>query len=183
MQGVVKGIYYCQQGRTQDLNDRILERTVPSAPPQMVFDPRPVETRQVLFPMIDCHTQSDTPIIEQPTYTQTDVFNPGTSAPFNGYQTAIDKESQLQRRFFPHQTAYQSKYIPSSNSDMYKLNPMPREQVSKYELPRDPHDELYSTSEHHARETWDQPHPNPFKEIGGDLFYNHTKVQVKNIPC
>lgn len=174
-------VLICNQERTQRLNERIYTRNIPSHGPQMVFDPRPVRTRQVLFPMVDCYMPSSVPVIERSTYTQDQVFHPGSSAPFNGYQSGIDQESKLQNRFFPHQKATQSKYIPSSRSTLYEWNTVNNSSLTDYDLGHNPHDELYAPAEHHARETWGHPHPNPHKEIGNDLFYNHTKVQLKQV--
>lgn len=179
---IFQDAYVCHQERTQRLNDRIYERNIPSSEMQMTFDPRPVRTRQVLFPMIDCYQPSNVPIIERHTYTQDQVFNPGSSAPFDGYQSGIDKESKLQNRFFPHQKAIQSKYIPSSRSNLYRVDTVGTTHIQNYELTHDPHDDLYTSAEHHARETFSH-HPNPHQEVGNDMFYNHTKVQVKNINC
>ena len=179
---IFQDAYVCHQARTQQLNDRIYERNLPSSELQMTFDPRPVRTRQVLFPMLDCYQPSNIPIIERHTYAQDQVFNPGTSAPFDGYQSGIDRESQLQNRFFPHQSAVQSKYIPSSRSNLYHVNTIGSAEIQQYDLTHDPHSELYTSAEHHGRESFSE-HPNPFKEVGGDMFYNHTKVQVKNINC
>lgn len=175
--------YQCNQERTQALNDRIFSRNLPSQQMQSVFDPRPVRTRQVLFPMVDCRLPSTVPVIQRSTYTQEGVFNPGTSAPFDGYQAGIDKESRLQSRFFPLQKADQAQYLPSTHSDMYRAYPVQSAPLQSYELTNDPHTEtnLYTPAEEHARDTWGHPHPNPFPQVGGDLFYNHTKTQVKNL--
>ena len=181
MEGVIRGAYRCHENRTLELSNRIFERNLATKNPQMVFDPRPVKTRQVLFPMLECNQPSEYPIIEQPTHTHDSVFLPGTSAPFNGYQTAIDNESRIQNRFFPLQSAPQSKYIPSSKSDMYQVQPLPKDDITRYNLTENPYSNLYTSSEQHARETWDNPHPNPYPEIGGDFFYNHTRNQVKNL--
>lgn len=181
MYGVIQGFYQCNQQRTQVLNERIYERNQATQPIEMVFDPRPVRTRQVLFPMVDGYTPSDVPIRETAVYHPEQTFLPASNAPFTGYQNSIDRESQLQNRFFPLQKADQSKYIPSSKSDLYTLSEMAPRHIQDYELTSDPHQSLYEPAEQHARETWGHPHPNPFKEVGGDLFYNHTKVQVKNI--
>lgn len=182
MYGVVNGFYQCNQERTQQLNERIYERNQPTQPLQMVFDPRPARTRQVLFPMVDGYMPSSVPIQQRSIYEQEQVFNPGTSAPFDGYQNSVDRESQLQNRFFPHQKASQSKYIPSSNSDLYHVSVGQEKSIQAFDLTQDPHHGLYDTAEFHARETWGHPTPNPYPQVGGDMFYNHTKVQVKNLP-
>ena len=46
-------VYICQQERTQELNDRIMDRNQPSIKMNNVYDPRPAETRRVIFPGID----------------------------------------------------------------------------------------------------------------------------------
>ena len=99
MHGVIKGVYYCQDNRVQDLNVRISNRNIPSKTLQMTFDPRQVQTRYVRFPMIDCYMPSKEPIKYQSPYNQHLQFNPGTSAPYSGYATNIDQDSRLQNIF------------------------------------------------------------------------------------
>ena len=48
-----------------------------------------------------------------------ETFSPGNLAPFNGYMRKIDDESKLKNIIFPNQRATQSKFIPSSTSDLY----------------------------------------------------------------
>lgn len=170
MYGVVKGVLYCNNERVDQLNNRIYDRNLPSSQLQMTFDPRPVKTRQVLFPVADCHMPSNTPITVQPTFNTNQQFNPGSSAPFSGYATKVDDESRLQDIFMARQKwTAQTEYVPSSKSDLYVA----------------PH--LVSSRPVH------QTHPMLFEQqnfapfnpnlcgIGDHLMYNHTRQQVKNM--
>ena len=53
MEGVVNGVFYCQQGRTQQLSDRIYDRNTTSAPVKMNYSIRPTQTRRVHMPILD----------------------------------------------------------------------------------------------------------------------------------
>lgn len=175
--GILEGVCIKEDTRVQQLNNRIYERNIPSHTLQQQFDPRPVRTRQILFPTIECHldnfektpANTQTPIHIYNTYNQHNQFNPGTSAPFSGYATSIDNESRLHNSFMASQKyTPQSKYIPSSSSDLYKVK-----------MPVDT--------------TLQQPYPNLFRHpqfqpfnpncgnMGSNVFNNHTRQQVKNV--
>ena len=82
MYGVVNGIYYCQQNRVNELNRRISSRNVPSNVLPPVFEARPVPTRYVKMPAIDCRIQPKVQIENQShNYSPYTTFNPGDSAP------------------------------------------------------------------------------------------------------
>lgn len=111
--------------RVQELNNRVSQRNVPSMSLQSVFDPRPQNTKYTMFPVhekvsVSFPPEKLTPVTCMLPYDQTRYFNPGTSAPFNGYANNIDKETSLKNLFESNQRyAIQNKYIPSSQSDMY----------------------------------------------------------------
>ena len=54
MYGVIDGLYQCQEARVEDLNKRIYSRNKPGGALQKTFSPRPVPTRYVKMPIIDC---------------------------------------------------------------------------------------------------------------------------------
>ena len=169
MFGVVKGVYYCNENRVEDLNNRISARNVPSQPLQMVFDPRQVQTRYVRFPMIDCHTQSNTPIHHYAPYNQMTQFNPGTSAPYSGYATHIDQDSRLKDIFMSNQKwTAQNKFIPSTTSDLYNSNVQTSNPVPMT------HNELFK------QETFTAFNPNPCN-LGAKVLQNHTRQQIKDV--
>lgn len=165
MYGVVNGVYYCHKNRTEELNKRIYERNIPSSQLQMNFDPRSVQTRYVKMPILDCRMPSKTPIRSEPVYNQGKVFNPGSSAPYSGYATNIDNDSRVKNIFFPNQTCAQAKFIPGTQSDLFKAT-VPTPQPSNSLL-------------------FHQPTLAPFNpnkcNLGYNIFYNHTKQQVKDM--
>ena len=160
--------YYCYEGSRYQINDEQYKRNIPSSPPQMTFSPRPAQTRFTLMPFVDCKKKSDVPIIKQPPYDNTKTYLPAAEAPYSGYARAIDVETMLHNTIFPIQKAPQSKFIPSSQSNLYK------------------HYIDNSRPVH-------QSHPALFKEtrwnlvdrdkcgLGYKFFDNHTKYQVKGM--
>ena len=101
MYGVVKGVYYQNQERLDELNNRIMSRNIPSEGLEQVYDPRPSHTRRVFMPIVDQLAFSKTPRQSKDAYNQHGQFNPGTSAPFSGYATFIDQETRLKNIFMP----------------------------------------------------------------------------------
>ena len=169
MFGVVDGVYYCNQQRIQELNNRISDRNIPSKSLQMVFDPAQVPTRYVRFPALDCRLPSTVPIKKFPPYNQMSQFNPGTSAPYSGYATYIDQDSRLKDIFMATQKGNaQSQYIPSSNSDMYRVNV-----TTTNPIPMTNQGLFYN-------ESFSPFNPNP-RNLGDKVLYNHTRQQVKNL--
>ena len=166
--GVIEGLYSCQQERTQELNDRIFSRNIPSAQLQMQFSSRPVSTKYATMPIVNPRAKSQIPINIQPTYETTEVFNPGSSAPWAGFPTKIDDESKLRNQFFALQKCEQSEYVPSSTSDLYE--------VAVTSTPvLQPHPGLFHTEDFSSFDA------NPCN-LGKDRLYNHTRQQVKDIP-
>ena len=170
MFGVIKGVQYCNQERLNEINNRISSRNVPSDPLQMNFDPRSVTTRRTVFPALDCHSPSQTPILIHKQYNTATQFNPGSSAPFSGYATRIDEESRVQNMFMPLQKwSAQTQFIPSSKSDLYNepnvvsTNPVIQSHPMLFE-----------------EEQFAPFNPNPCN-MGHDLLNNHTRQQVKNL--
>ena len=169
MFGVTRGLYYCNDSRIQELNKRIYDRNIPSQQLQASFDPRSVETRYVRFPGLDCHKPSDVNIKHEPNYSQSGQFNPGTSAPYSGYATNVDAESELHNSFMANQKwTAQTQFIPSSKSDLYNTNVTTSRPVQMT------HAGLFQ------QETFAPFNPNPCN-IGHKLLYNHTRQQVMNL--
>jgi len=171
MENVVKGAYYCQQNRTTQLSNRIYSRNVSNMPLQMNYDPRPVNTRFVQFPIIDCHLPSNTPCERRPVYNSRHNFaGSSQSLPFNGFQTNVDTESKLKNIVFPLQSCPQSQFIPDSKSDLYNTSYLtPRVETTKMTNP------LLFT-----QEKFSPFNPN-MCNLGNDTFNNHTRVQLKNL--
>ena len=119
---VLDGVYTCQQERTQELNERIAERNIPSAYLEPNIDFRPVMTKYSILPVVDQKAPSSVNILRYPTYSPHSVYNVGNnSAPWSGFASSINTESTLRNQFFALQKCDQSAYIPSSDSDLYKI--------------------------------------------------------------
>jgi hypothetical protein len=122
MYGVVDGAFYCNLGRNLELSQRMAARNIPSAPLQPQFGIRPVSTKYALLPIVDRRAPAKVPIEVQPTYNPELVFNPGTAqAPWSGFASKVNKESELRDQFFGLQRCEQGNYIPDSTSDMFEV--------------------------------------------------------------
>ena len=166
--GVVDGVYYCGISRTQELNSRIAERNIPSGPLQPQFGLRPVSTKYAMMPIVDRRAKSSVPIKTLPTYNPKVTFNPGTAvAPWSGFSSNINNESELRNMFFALQNCQQAQYVPSSNSDMYKTS------VTGTNV-KQPFPDLFT------EQTFDNFDPNSCK-VGGSIFSNCTRQQLKNV--
>ena len=171
MENVVKGAYFCQQDRTTALSRRMYKRNVPNVPLQMGYDPRAVQTRFVRMPILDCRLPSYTPCERRPIYNTRFMFAGSSQAlPFNGFQNKVDTESKLMNIIFPLQDCPQSKFIPSSRSDLYN---------NSYLIPTT--NPVKMTNQLLFRkETFQKFNPN-MCNIGHDTFNNNTRVQIKNL--
>ena len=167
----MEGLYYCNIGandREQQLNERISSRNIPSSNLQPQFSLRPVSTKYSLLPILDRRASATEKIRHLPTYNINNTFNPGTTeAPWSGFSSKINDESELKNMFFALQNADQAKYIPSTTSDMY-INEVTSSPVEQ------PFPGLF-----------DKPNlgafnPNPCN-LGKDLFNNNTRCQLKDL--
>ena len=101
MYGVIDGGMFCNLGRNSELSERMAQRNVPSAPLQPQFSLRPVSTKYALLPVVDRRAPASVPIKVEPTYSTRRIFNPGTAqAPWSGFATNVNKESELRDQFF-----------------------------------------------------------------------------------
>ena len=167
MYGVTNGLYYCQENRVEELNNRISSRNIPSESLPPSFSIRAVPTRYVKMPVVDCRPPAKVKISNSCKYDQHTIFNPGDSAPYVGYSSAIDQDSRLKNIFFPLQKCDQAQYIPSSKSDLYNYQVISNPSRQNHTL-------LFKT------ENFDTFNPNTCN-LGKKLFNNHTRVQTKNL--
>lgn len=168
--GVIQGYKLNHLERNLELDNRIYERNIPSAPLQPSFSMRPTATKYDYMGIIDRRKPATVPIQTLPIYNIASVFNPGTrTAPFAGFAASIDVDSQLRNQFFALQNCEQSTYVPSSNSDMYRV-PLP---ASSNTLPN---------QFHHLqrKEEYAYFNPNTYNLARG-VFMNHTRQQLKDI--
>ena len=166
-----KGVYYTQQERVDELNDRIAGRFFPDAPLEPHYDPRPVSTSRTIFPMMDPRRPVKEPKQDYSTYDIKRNFAPSNSSvgPFSGY--AVDTENLLRNSTIALQKYdLPSQYIPSSQGDLYNVSvPASAPLIQPFEG-------LFRTTE-----LAQPPNPNVVSSgIGKDAFFNHTRVQLRN---
>jgi hypothetical protein len=173
IQGLPEHLYYGQNERVDELNNRMISRQFPDSPLQPNFDPRPVPTKYAHFPIINRRTPLKEPVVPYLDYNQSINFNPGTqNAPPSGYFNNVEVENRLRNQHFALQHgADQNTYIPNSTSDLYRvIVPQGSQQDAQ------PYPDLFH------REQFD-PTPNPNvanSQIGKDTFFNHTRTQLRN---
>jgi len=156
--------------RTEELNQRISSRNIPSNQLQAQFDIRPVSSKYAKMPIVDRHENHIEKIQVVPTYDIAETFNPGNAqGPWSGFATNINNESRLRNQFFALQKgAGQSTYIPSKQSDLYVQRRIPTT-ASQQQFP-----DLFT------KPTFEEFNPSP-PELGVKFFQNFTRQQIKEL--
>lgn len=167
MFGVIQGMYTCNHGRVDEINNRMSERNLPSASLQPQYSIRPVATKYGYMQVLDQYKKTTVPLNQYKSYNTKTVFNPGNAtAPWNGFSNNINTESSLRNQFFALQKCEQSEFVPKSTSDLFqtKVDYKPQKQT---------HPLLF-----------DKPDLAPFnpnvQNLGYNMFNNHTRVQLKD---
>lgn len=170
--GLPQHFFHGQNERVDELNDRISSRHFPDSPLQPNFDPRPVPTKYAHFPIINRRTPLKEPIVPYLDYHMSVNFNPGSqNAPPSGYFNNIHVENRLRNQHFGLQNgADQSVYVPSSNSDMYRVVLPSGSQLDPQPFPSMFEQGTFDTSSH-----------NESPMIGKDVLHNHTRTQLRNL--
>ena len=168
--GVEQGYKLCNLDRNAEIDNRIYERNIPSAPLQANFSMRPVSTKYELMGIVDRRAPSSEKIVKVPTYNNQTMFNPGTAqAPWSGFATNVNVESTLRNQFFALQDCDQAAYIPSTESELYQhkvaksSNNMPNEFIYLQRMNK-----------------FEPFNPNPCN-LGKGVFMNHTRQQLKEL--
>ena len=68
MYGVADGLYECNHQRTDELNERISLRNIPSSSLQPQFGIRPVSTKYAIMPIVDRRSVPKVEISRAPLY-------------------------------------------------------------------------------------------------------------------
>ena len=161
--------FLCNNDRVEDLNKRIASRTKSDYPIQMQIRNRAVPTRYTKMPIMDVGLKPTESLKNKGVYNLDVNFHP-SRAPFNGYMRKVDDESKLRNIIFPLQDCPQSKFIPSSISDLYiqqRLIPRERNSLRKHELLN-------------RVDSFKPFNPNELN-LGNNTFHNHTREQTKDI--
>ena len=167
--GLVEGVKYGQNERVDELNTRISDRLYPDAPLAPNFNTRPVPTKYAFFPALNTRMPANIPIDSNYDYALESNFTPpvGYKAPPTGFMNKVDTESTLRNQFFALQKSEQSVYIPSTDSDLYKVTVVstPTEQT---------HPLLFE------RPVFNNSNAVFNSAIGNDRFHNYTRTQLRN---
>ena len=161
-------VYVQHIERVEDLNNRIYSRNVPSGKIQASINTRPVPTKYSVMPIMDMRAKPNVELDKCTTYNSRETFNPGSAkGPWSGFSSNINDESRLRNQFFAIQNCEKSAYVPSSNSDMYEVNVVGRNEVQ-------PFNDLFRT-----------PDLAPFNpnvyNVGNNFFSNNTRQQIKDL--
>lgn len=143
--------------RIEELNQRLASRNVASAPPMVLFSPRPTPTKYVKMPVVNDPIPSRVKLEQRASnvaFLPTDAKGPGAL-------DWVDVESSLKNIGFALQRNDRAVYVPSSRSDLYN----------------DPSTE----TSHHVR----QPHPHLFKHVvtSNNGVPANVKTQNQHVFC
>jgi len=170
--GLVDGIEYRQQERTDELNQRIEQRFYPNTPLQPLFHPRPSMTKYSVFPTIDLRKDCSVHLNTYLEYSTSTSFAPlASKAPVDNYFRNIDVEMDLRNQYFALSSAPQRHFVPSSNSDLYR-----NRSVSGPLNDTQPYPSLFDAP------TFDTSiHPNMVvnPHVGQLSFFNATRAQLR----
>ncbi len=157
--------------RTEELNNRIADRNLPSGLLQPQFSIRPLSTKYEMMTIFDRRPIPSVNITNMMPYNVQTVFNPGTAqGPWNGFASNVNQESILRNQFFALQRgAHQACYIPPKNSDMYEAYVPYTNATTEQPFPS-----LFEKPEFEAF--------NPsLKNLGVNFFDNCTRQQLKEV--
>ena len=156
--------------RNNVTNERLYDRNIPSAVLQPYFSLRPTQTKYNKF-MTTVPTSSSTePLKQVAQYSPHTTFYPAnTSAPWSGFASNIDVETDLRNQFYALQSCPQATYVPSSSSDLYTLRSFAQESS----VPQQ-HSLLFQD------QRFDLFNPN-ITNTSASTFNNHTRQDIKSV--
>ena len=161
----------CPTDMQEKMNREIYMRNIPTKQLQPYLDVRPVMTKYSYLPIVDPRSSINEKLIEEPIYNINTTFNPGNrQAPWSGFVTNINVESELRNQIYALQKCSQAVYVPNSNSDLYELSFTTK------------HVDLGDKHLLFKEESFKEFNPNPDpKVLGVNLFNNNTRVQLQDM--
>jgi len=152
-----------------ETNTRVYDRNIPSQILQPYFSPRSVPTKYSLLPIVDPRKENSIKAVHYPNYNTCAIFNPGNDkAPWSGYSSNVNVESELRNQIFALQKCSQSVYVPGTNSDLYQ----------NHFAASQPYHQPFSGLFY--KEKFEPFNPNP-ENLATGVFLNSTRADVKNI--
>ena len=151
------------------VNNKMYARNVPSQHLQPYLNARPALTKYSKMPIVDPRMPFTVPLNQMSTYNVSTTFSPATdTAPWSGFATNINTESDLRGQVYARQHNSQAVYVPSSQSDLYSYNWVANKPIVQ------PFPDLFD------KPRFQQKNPNP-ANLGNYMFNNCTQQQVKDL--
>jgi hypothetical protein len=162
----------CVSKLQEEENRKLYSRNIPSQPLQPYLNVRPVMTKYSYLPIVDPRREINVKLQQMPTYNTNNVFNPGTNqAPWSGFASSINVESDLRNQIYALQKCSQSVYVPKSNSDLYNFS-----FTAENAKVQQTHPLLFE------KNNFESFNPNPdTKVVGSSMFMNPTRVQIRDM--
>jgi hypothetical protein len=170
VEGSHSGLMLGGFGRVDELNDRIHQRVQSDHSLPVQYDPRAVPTKYSIFPIFDRRAKPESKPPSKPTYDVQKVFAPiGRRGPVDYFLANVDTETVLQNRHVVYQKfADQSVYVPHSNSDLYRVEAVGRQEPQTHSSLFE--QRTYATTGSHVAEL-----------VGRDMFHNSTRTQLRGL--
>ena len=112
--------YLCNVENDEILNKRIFSRNLAMQAYSPAFDPRPQETKYVRAPTINGDINSNPDQQDLIIWKNSTTFFPNVGkAPWIGYVSSINNETELRNQSNPLSRDPKHAYIPNENSDLY----------------------------------------------------------------
>ena len=170
--GLPDGLERGQFERTDELNHRILDRNEPQYPLPPNFSSRPVLSKYSRFPILDARMPANVNIESNYNYSLETNYTPPLNkiGPPSGFINNVAIETDLFNIGNALQKgAGQHIYVPSSQSDLYKVIVPSAPSVQ-------PHPGLFEKSSFSQ-----SAHPNVCSapHVGNDMFRNNTRTQLR----
>lgn len=160
--------------RVDELNDRISSRIASDHVLPVQFDFRPVATKYSIFPMIDRRAKPTVPLPKSScpngVYDVKTTFAPmQRRGPTQYGLDNVDTETVLQNRHVVYQRhADQGVYVPHSNSDLYRVEAVGRQEEQT-------HPALF------LKDQYSTSGSNIASLVGRELFHNNTRTQLRGL--
>jgi hypothetical protein len=197
---IPQGIHYGQFDRLESINQAMYDRNVPhgNAGLRPNLETRSVPTKNILFSAVQEHRTSSVPLDRFPPYNPYTRMNAKRSlesvvggfqppdhneqvyapiqakGPTDYFLANVDTESTLRNQYFALQHgADAGVYVPSSTSDLYRVNVATGSHPDQQPFP--------SLFNHGGYNTTTNPYIDDSPHIGKDTFHNCTQTQLRSM--
>jgi hypothetical protein len=173
------------QSKHNQINNEIMKRNVPSQPLQPYFSIPSVNTRYVIQPKYDF---ASPPCVlpkkdsgdglglynnQHSTYDTNTYFYPGNRlAPFSGFSSNVNTESQLRNQHIKLSKTDNNVYVPHSKSNLYNFNMT----TSKLEGPSSSLNPHFLLFQDYGKVCANGGPSSQSSNIGSCMFNNHSRL-------